>query len=364
MPGAGVLAGVQVLEIAPSPSVSVSFCGMLLADLGADVIVIEPPSNAAGLPRPRKIHHRGKRSVMLDLHAPGAVKQVLSLVDRCDVLIEGMRPGDMEQLGIGPEACLSRRPSLVYGRVTGWGQDGPLARAPACDGDVAAVSGALWLSSPAGALPSAPKGLLGDVCGGALYLALGVLAAALRAQTDGRGQVVDAAAVDGAANLQNLTLSLIPNTGGEYEVRRPDGYRRPWIRSYRCADGAWIRIEPDEPRFYAELLTRIGIADPQRFVDAQKNRALWQQQAAELEAVFVKRTRAQWCELLEGTDACFSPILAPAQAAVHPHNVARGIYQEVDGVLQTAPAPRFSATPSNEIARVPPLGAHTREVLG
>ena len=357
----GVLDGIRVVEMATGgPGM---FCGMFLADLGADVIAVERPAADAGRPRPELIPNRGKRSVMLDLEQPDAVDAVLKLVDTADVLIEGMRPGVMERLGLGPQVCLARRPSLVYGRLSGWGQEGPLAQAPGYDGNVAALSGALWLATEPGEHPQASPNLLAGVAGGALYLMLGVLAAAIRAQAGGRGQVVDAAMVDGSANLLNLMLAMLPGRDGNFDFVRPNGFRRPWIRSYRCADGEWIRVEPDEPQFYAEFLQRLGLDHDPRFVDGQKHRGDWPAVAAGFDAIFATRTRAQWCELLEGTDACVSPILTPAEATQHPHNVAREVYQAVDGVLQAAPAPRFSATPSATGARVPPRGAHTHEVL-
>jgi alpha-methylacyl-CoA racemase len=357
----GVLDGLRVVEIASSGGCM--FSGMFLADLGADVIVIEPPAASDGRPRPESIQHRGKRSVMLDLETPSAIDVVLRLVERADVLIEGMRPGEMERLGLGPEVCLARKPSLVYGRLTGWGQDGPLAHEAGNETACAALSGALWIASQPGEQPQAPHTMLGEVGGGGLYLTFGVLAAALRARADGRGQVVDAAVVDGSANLLNMMLGVVPAREGKFEAIRANGYGKHWVRSYRCADGEWIRVEPDEPQFYSEMIRRLGLDKDQRFVHGQQNRSHWPELAAQLDALFATKTRAQWCELLEGSDACFSPVLSPQEAAVHPHNVARGVYQTVDGILQAAPAPRFSDTPSAAVNRAPPLGVHTREVL-
>lgn len=345
----GVLDGLRVIEVASSDGTA--FCGMFLADLGADVVVIEQPSADAGRSRPEAIRHRGKRSVVLGLRDSDAIDTALRLIARADVLIEGMGPGEMERLGLGPDVCLERNASLVYGRLTG------------CARDAAALSGALWISSQPGELPLTSHTMLAEVGGGALYLTFGVLAAALRTQADGRGQVVDAAMVDGCANLLNMMLGTVPSRDGDFQAIRANGYGKHWVRSYRCSDGEWIRIEPDEPQFYAELLRRLGLDNDERFVHGQRNRSMWPQLASELDALFATKTRAQWCELLEGSDACFAPVLSPPEAAQHPHNVARGVYQTVDRVLQAAPAPRFSATPSSGANRVPPLGAHTLEAL-
>lgn len=357
----GVLDGMKVVEIAalgPAP-----FCGMLLADLGADVIAVERPAGDAGRPRPSEIYNRGKRSIILDLKMPGAVDAVLQLVESADVLIEGMRPGVMERLGLGPDACLARQPSLVYGRMTGWGQDGPLSRAAGHDANYTALSGALWLCTPPGQRPAPTQTILGDVGGGALYLAIGILAAVLRARQDGRGQVVDAAMLDGSAHMLNLLLSVIAKRGGNFEVGKPLSDARHFSRCYRCLDDQWINIVSDEPQFYAEFLKRVGLDKDERFVNGQNTPDAWPTLQAELAALFASRTRTEWCELLEGTDACFAPLLDPSEAAVHPHNVARGLYVTVEGILQAAPVPRFSATPSDAPGRVPARGAQTLDVL-
>lgn len=356
----GALDGLKVVEVMSSVGPG-KFCSMMLAEMGADVIIVERPSLERGVPRPYFVFNRGKRSIMLDLKNPIAVDAVLKLIDDADVFLEGMRPGVMERLGLGPEVCLARRPSLVYGRLTGWGQSGPLSHAPGYDGTFVALSGALSLATQAGERPEAPPGLYGDVCGGALSLTLGVLAAVFRARSDGRGQVVDAAMVDGAANLLNWELSDIAAAsmrGGKH-----DGSGKPWIRSYRCADGKWIRVEADEPQFYAELIERLGLANDERFIRAWNNTQDWSRITAELEAQFATKTRDEWSDLLEGTNACVAPVLDPTEAATHRHNVSRGVYEVVDGVLQVAPAPRFSATPSTRGLRVPPVGAHTRDIL-
>lgn len=356
----GVLKGMKVIEIAgmgPGP-----FCGMLLADLGADVIAVERPAADKGRPRPTKIFNRGKRSIILDLKKPGTVDIVLQLVESADALIEAMRPGVMERLGLGPDVCLARRPSLVYGRMTGWGQYGPLAHAAGHDSNYIALSGALWLTTASGQRPESPPALLGDVGGGALHLAVGILAGVLRAREDGHGQIVDAAMVDGSAHMLNLLLSMVADRGGGFE-RRPIPDARHWVRSYRCSDGGWITIDPTEPPFYAEFIERVGLADNQRFVTGQSHPEDWATLTDELAALFATKTRAEWCELLEGTDVCFAPVLTPPESAVHPHIAARGVYVTIDGVLQAAPAPRFSATPLGKLNPVPVRGAHTIDVL-
>ncbi|ESZ31349.1 CaiB/BaiF CoA-transferase family protein [Mesorhizobium sp. L2C066B000] len=358
----GVLSGVKIIEmvgLGPGP-----FCGMLLADLGADVIAVERPAADAGNPRPWELCSRGKRSMVLDVKKPGAVETFLELIDGADALIEGMRPGVMERLGLGPEVCLARRPSLVYGRMTGWGQYGPLSQVAGHDANYVAVSGALWLATQSGQQPDAPPGLLGDVAGGALYLAIGLLAGILRARQDGQGQVVDAAMVDGSAHLLNFAISFLPDHyGGSFEKARPAALGMHWDRPYLCADGEWIVIQAVEPKFYAELIRRLGLDQDERFVNEQRNPAAWATLGDELSVLFKTKSRAEWTRLLEGTDTCFAPVLAPEEAAAHPHNIARDIYKTIDGVLQTAPAPRFSVTPSAELVSVPPRGAHTKDVL-
>lgn len=358
----GVLDGVKIIEmvgLGPGP-----FCGMLLADLGAEVIAVERPAPDIGLPRPWELSSRGKRSVVLDIKKPGSVERLLELVDGADALIEGMRPGVMERLGLGPDVCLARRPSLVYGRSTGWGQDGPLAQVAGHDANYVAISGALWLSTQAGQRPEAPPGLLGDVAGGGLYLAIGILAGILNARQTGCGQVVDAAMLDGSAHMLNFVTSFLPeHYGSSYAKARPAGIGMHWDRAYECADGEWIVVQAVEPQFYAELLNRLGLDGDARFVNNQRNPESWAPLGDELSVLFKTKSRAAWADLLEGTDTCFAPVLGPEEAATHPHNVARQLYTTIDGVLQVAPAPRFSATPSAQLASVPPRGAHTDEIL-
>jgi crotonobetainyl-CoA:carnitine CoA-transferase CaiB-like acyl-CoA transferase len=358
----GILDGVRVVEIAgigPGP-----FCGMLLADLGADVIAVERPGSGAARPRPGYIVNRGKRSIELDVKAPGAVDAVLRLVAGADALIEGMRPGVMERLGLGPDACLARNPRLVYGRMTGWGQHGPLAQAAAHDSNYTALAGALWFASRPGEPQHAPPTVIGDVAGGALYLALGIVSGILRARSDGRGQVVDAAIVDGVAHMLTLLLGEHAASPGSFERGTRFYDLAHWAgRSYRCADGGWINLATVEPQFYAELIRRLGLDGDERFVRGQTDPKAWPVLADELARLFATRARADWCALLEGTDACFAPVLTPAEAAAHPHMAARGVYYTADGVLQAAPAPRFSVTPSPTPGAVPRRGEHTREIL-
>ncbi|MDT4818634.1 Succinyl-CoA--L-malate CoA-transferase beta subunit [compost metagenome] len=359
--GQGPLAGLKVLEIAglgPGP-----FCGMLLADLGADVVLVERSEQAseeidmgAGA-----LYKRGKRSIGVDLKSPEGIRTVLQLAEHCDALIEGMRPGVMERLGLGPDVCLALNPRLVYGRMTGWGQEGPLAQAAGHDLNYIALAGALWYAGQPGQPPLAPPSLVGDVGGGALYLAIGLLAALMHARATGQGQVVDAAIVDGCAHMQNLLLSA--KADGQMAEQRGhsmlDGAH--WYATYRCADGRFISVGALEPRFYRLLLEKIGLSelavldghDPQHWPSLRERFA----------ALFVRRTRDQWCEILEGTDACFAPVLTPDEAAKHPHLRARQVFSREGGMLQANPAPRFSATPNARPGPVPRRGEHAEEIL-
>ena len=359
----GVLSGVRVVEIAglgPAP-----FCGMLLADMGADVVLVERGGARGGDPLSlgkNAIVNRGKRSIALDLKDPAAVDAVLRLVDGADALIEGMRPGVMERLGLGPEACLARNPRLVYGRMTGWGQDGPLAQAAGHDINYIALSGALWFSGAPGEAPMAPPTLVGDLGGGALYLAMGLLAALLSARQTGVGQVVDAAIVDGSANLMNLLLSA--HAAGQQPFERGRGLLDGphWYGSYACADGQFVTVGALEPQFNALLFARLGLGDDPEFRKAYDAR-LWPALRSRLAAVFASQPRSHWVSLLEGTDACFAGVLTPEEGLSHPHLAARGVYSVRDGVLQAAPAPRFSVTASGEPGAVPVRGADGASVL-
>jgi crotonobetainyl-CoA:carnitine CoA-transferase CaiB-like acyl-CoA transferase len=358
----GPLQGIRVIEIAglgPGP-----FCGMLLADLGADVVLVERTETGSALMDigPAAIYNRGKRSLAIDLKNERGAQTVLRLVDGADALIEGMRPGVMERLGLGPQVCHARNPRLVYGRMTGWGQNGPLARASGHDNNYIALSGALWYASAPGEAPIAPPTLIGDLGGGALYLAVGLLGGILHARATGRGTVVDAAIVDGSAHLMNLLLAL--TAAGQMSPARGasllDGAH--WFGTYRCADGGFITVGSLEPQFYAVLLQRLGLQDDPAFADGYDPRR-WPELKRRFTDLFATRPRAEWCALLEGSDACFAPVLSPEEAARHPHNVAREVFAVRDGMLQANPAPRFSGFDDSAPGRVPRRGEHTDEVL-
>jgi acetyl-CoA hydrolase len=358
----GPLSGLKVLEIAglgPGP-----FCGMLLADLGADVVLVERGEQTADEidMGAGAIYKRGKRSVGVDLKSPEGIQTVLRLVESCDALIEGMRPGVMERLGLGPEVCLARNPRLVYGRMTGWGQDGPLAQAAGHDMNYIALAGALWYAGQPGQAPIAPPSLVGDVGGGALYLAIGLLAGVMNARTSGKGQVIDAAIVDGCAHMQNLLLSAkaggqLPNERGQSGLDGPH-----WYNTYRCADGNYVSVGSLEPRFYAVLRGKIGLGDDPETANGY-NPKTWPQLREKFASIFAQRTREQWCAILEGTDACFAPVLNLDEAADHPHLQARKVFDRESGMLQANPAPRFSGTPNGKPGPLPKRGEHTDEVL-
>jgi len=358
----GPLAGLKVIEFAgigPGP-----FCGMLLADLGADVVVVDRvQANAENIELgDADIASRGKRSVALDLKLPENIAIVLRLVEKADALIEGMRPGVMERLGLGPDICLQRNPRLVYGRMTGWGQSGPLSHAAGHDLNYVALSGALWYAGQPGQPPIVPPTLVGDVGGGAMYLAVGLLAGVMSARATGRGQVVDAAIVDGSAHMTSLLLAL--QAAGQMPVERGrsvlDGPH--WYNTYRCADGGYISVGSLEPKFYRELRERLGLSDDPLFANGYDPQT-WPGLRERFAALFAMRGRADWCELLEGTDACFAPVLTPDEAAEHPHVRAREIYSRNGDVLQPNPAPRFSGTPATHPGPVPRRGEHTQAVL-
>lgn len=353
----GPLTGVRILEFAgigPGP-----FCGMLLSDLGADVVRIDRPDASGG--EPTDVTARGRRSVALDLKRHQSIEICLRLIERADALFEGFRPGVMERLGLGPDLALARNPRLVYGRMTGWGQSGPLAQAAGHDINYIAISGALHAIGQREA-PSPPLNLIGDFGGGALYLAFGLLAGILHARTSGKGQVVDCAITDGAASLMSMFYGL-RGTGrwkDERESNALDGGAH-FYNTYRCADGRFIALGPIEPKFYALLLQKAGIDDP--LFEQQRQREHWPELRARLAQVIAQRTQSEWCALLEGSDACFAPVLGLADAPAHPHNRARGTFVEVAGVVQPAPAPRFSETPGRIQSPPPTIGAHNRDAL-
>ncbi|WP_299954793.1 CaiB/BaiF CoA-transferase family protein [uncultured Modestobacter sp.] len=351
----GPLHGLRVVELAgigPGP-----FAAMLLADLGADVLRIDRPGAAPTFGRPEvDLLARGRRSVAVDLKHPDGVATVLTLAERADVLLEGFRPGVTERLGVGPDECLARNPRLVYGRMTGWGQDGPLAQTAGHDVGYIAVTGALHAIGRAGGPPQVPVNLLGDFGGGAMYLVVGVLAALLESRASGRGQVVDAAIVDGTAHLSTMLLGML--AGGLWQDRRGVNLLDtgvPWYDVYETADGGHLAVGALEPQFFAELTERLGVPGASRDNPAALRELLTE--------TIRTRTRDEWATVFDGSDACVAPVLSYAEARDHPHLQARGTYVEAHGITQPAPAPRFSRTPG-ALDRPPPSpGQHTREAL-
>ena len=354
----GVLNGIRVLEfeaIGPGP-----FGVMLFADMGADVLRIDRPvaANDLGPKHEGKrfdLTGRGRRSVTLDLKQPRAAEAALDLMSRADIVIEGFRPGTMERLGLGPDAALARNPKLVYGRMTGWGQTGPLAQRAGHDLNYIALSGVLSGIGRAGEAPVPPLNLVGDYGGGGMLLALGVVAALSHVQRGGDGQVVDAAMIEGAAQLGSIVWGQLA-AGNWREARESnllDG-GTPWYDSYRTKDGQYMSVAAVESRFYAELLDKLGLADAG--LPKQHDRAGWPRLRQRFEAAFLTRTRAEWCAIFDGSDACVAPVLSFSEVPAHPQHVARGSFVEVEGALVPAPAPRFLSTPSVAGARAPRRG--------
>jgi alpha-methylacyl-CoA racemase len=357
----GPLSGVRVLELAGiGPG---AFAGMTLADLGAEVVRVDRPGGSGFFTGVEHLDllNRGKRSVLLDLKRPEAVAAVLAMVAEADVLIEGYRPGVAERLGLGPEVCRARNPRLVYGRMTGWGQDGPLAQLAGHDIDYIALTGALHAIGDAEGPPRIPLNLLGDFGGGGTYLVIGVLAALREADRTGRGQVVDAAIVDGTAHLLAGTHTLL--AVGAWADRRGvnllDG-GAPFYAVYETADGRYMAVGALEPKFYAELLTKLGLPDDP---GEQQDRTGWPALRARIASAFAGKTQAEWSAVFADSDACVAPVVSLYEAAHHPHIKARGCIVEHDGLLQPAPAPRFSGT-STALGTPPPVpGQHTLDVL-
>lgn len=359
----GPLQGCRIVEIAGiGPT---QFCGMLLADMGASVIRIDRPGSSdvgVGLPPQFNLMNRSRPTIEIDLKTAAGVRLVLQLCRKADALFEGFRPGTMEKLGLGPAACSAVNERLVYGRMTGWGQSGPLAHAAGHDGNYAALSGALAAIGPAGGPPVVPLNLVADFGGGGVFLALGLLAALLEARRSGRGQVVDAAMVDGAASLMTLFYGL--RAGGLWQDRRGSNFldgAAPFYRPYRTRDGKYVIVCAIEAKFFVELLRFLDVEeiDPADQFDV----ASWPAQVAALDAAFAARTRQEWCDLLQGTDACFAPVLTLEEAPDHPHNVARNTFVDVAGIRQPAPAPRFSRTASHVRAPAAAPAAEPRAVL-
>ena len=341
----GPLHGLKVLEM---PAIGpVPFCGMLLADLGADVLRLDRTGDSGlGLKMESRydLLGRGKRSLPLDLKAPASIETVLALAQKADVLIEGFRPGTMERLGLGPDAVAQRNPRLIYGRMTGWGQDGPLAAAAGHDINYLSLTGALHAIGRKGEAPLPPLNLAADFGGGALYLAMGILAAVHERQHSGLGQVIDAAMVDGASSLMTAFYGMLAE--GVWRDVRGDNILdsgAPWYDTSRCQDGRYVSVGAIEPKFFAELLQRLDI-DGAHFPN-HMDRACWPAIRSALAEAFARRTRDQWCEVLEGSDGCFAPVLSLAEAPRHRQMAARQTFVEQAGIVQPAPAPRFSRTP-------------------
>ncbi|WP_427308631.1 CaiB/BaiF CoA transferase family protein [Cupriavidus sp. H39] len=344
----GPLEGVRIVELAgigPAP-----FCAMLLADLGATVIRVDRKvPSGLGLSRPLQFDLvlRNRKSIRVDLKDTTGLEMVCSLIDKADALIEGFRPGVTERLGLGPDTCLSRNPRLVYGRLTGWGQDGPLAQAAGHDINYIAITGLLSAIGRKGEPPTVPLNVVGDYAGGSVYAALGIVSAILEARSSGKGQVVDAAIVDGVASLLTIHAGLRAAglTGPERGTNLLDS-GAPFYDVYACADGEYISIGPIEPKFYRQLLELIGLDAPE--LANPSDRASWPAARRLFADHFVTRTRAEWRGLLEGSDACFAPVLDLDEACEHPHLKARRTMVEIAGVKQPSPAPRFSRTPATD----------------
>ena len=357
----GPLSGIRVLEfeaIGPGP-----FAGMLLADMGADVLLVDRPrASELGLKRERwmDVMLRGRRSVTLDLKSKDAAGAALELASRADALIEGFRPGVMERLGLGPNACLERNPKLVYGRMTGWGQDGPLAPRAGHDINYIALAGVLHAFGRKGEAPVPPLNLVGDFGGGGMLLGFGIACALLHAQKTGQGQVVDAAMVEGASLLAAMFAGLL--AAGRWSEERGVNILdtgAPWYGTYETKDKKCVAIGAIEAKFYEDLVARLGLAD----LPPQNERTRWPEMRAAFERAFRTKTRDEWCAVFEGSDACFAPVLSFSEARRHPHNVARQSYITRAKVEQPAPAPRFSATPAAVRRDPPERGAGGSEAL-
>lgn len=360
----GPLAGIRIVElggVGPVP-----FCCMLLADLGADIIRIDrPPGYDGGAPGDARLNllNRSRRSAALDLKKKEAVDTVLKLIRQADALVEGFRPGVAEKLGLGPDTCFAVNLALVYGRMTGWGQHGPLAQAPGHDINYISLTGVLHSVGTAGGPPVIPLNLAGDFGGGSLYLALGVVSAILESRQSGIGQVVDAAMVDGSASLMTLFYGMFASGywNDERGSNRLDS-GAPWYNVYETKDGRWISVGSNEARFWRNTLQVLGLREED--MPDQHNRSRWREVHAKFADVFRTRTRDEWCTLAEGREVCFAPVMSLAEAPGHPHLRARETFVERDGVVQPAPAPRFSRTPG--AIQSPPTGPgeHTDTVLG
>lgn len=354
----GPLVGVKVVEFAgigPGP-----FCGMLLADLGADVVRIDR-AESVGRSHP-DLANRGKRSIAIDLKKPEGIEAALSLIGKADALLEGFRPGVMERLGVGPDVALKRNPKLVYGRMTGWGQTGPWSSMAGHDIDYIALTGALHTMGRAGEPPAPPLNLVGDFGGGALYLAMGLLAGIIEARTSGKGQVVDCAMIDGAASLMTMFYGM--KAAGIWTAERDanllDGGAH-FYDTYECADGKWLAVGAIEPQFHALLVKGLGL--PADVFQAQMSRDQWPDYSRRVAEVIRTRTQDEWMKVFDGTDACVAPVLSMDEAPKHPHNAERKTFVEAFGVTQPGPAPRFSRT-AGAVGGAPALaGKQSEDVL-
>lgn len=358
----GPLAGMKIVEIGsigPGP-----FCAQMLADMGADVLRIDRKNGQTFLmPARFSLMHRSRRSIAVDLKCPEGVKVALKLVGQADALIEGFRPGVMERMGLGPKECMEVNPQLVYGRVTGWGQQGPLAHAAGHDINFIALAGALHAIGRKGEKPVPPLNLVGDFGGGGMLLAFGVMCGVYEARQSGLGQVVDAAMVDGVAAMMSSIYGL--NAAGGWSTERGTNFldgASHFYNTYETADGKWITVGAFEAEFYSLLINLTGV-DVEEF-RPQMDSDRWSEWEQILTKVFLQKTRDEWCTLMEGTDVCFAPVLNIEEATEHPHNVYRGTFVEVDGVIQPAPAPRFSRTKPEIQSPPPEVGQHTESALG
>jgi alpha-methylacyl-CoA racemase len=355
----GPLTGIRVVEMAgigPGP-----FTAMMLSDLGAEVIRVDRLSHK-GTGHRANVLNRGRKSIAVDLKNPRGVETTLRLIEQADVVLEGFRPGVMERLGLGPEKCLSVNPRLIFGRMTGWGQTGPLSQAAGHDINYISIAGALGAMGYADRPPAPPLNLVGDFGGGAMYLLTGILAALVERATSGQGQIIDAAMTDGTASLLSPFFGLMAMnmwTTDRFSNRLDGGAF--YYGSYECSDGKYISIGSLEPQFYALLLEKAEITDPE--FQEQLDEAAWPAKREKLNQLFKTRTRQQWCDIMEGTDVCFAPVLDLKEAPTHPHNIDRKTFVELDGVVQPAPAPRFSRTQGEIQGPAAMAGEHTREVL-
>jgi alpha-methylacyl-CoA racemase len=340
----GPLTGVRVVEIAgigPGP-----FCSMMLADMGAQVLRVQRHERTVRAIRPNPVAGRGMQAITLDLKSPVARDAVLRIVESSDVLVEGFRPGVMERLGLGPEDCMARNPRLIYGRMTGWGQHGPLAQRAGHDINYIALTGVLAAIGTAQSGPVPPLNLVGDFGGGGMMLAFGIACALFETERSGKGQVIDAAMTDGASLLMATTFGQY--AAGRWSLERENNLldgAAPFYTTYRCADGKWIAVGAIEPQFYAALIRGLGLE--LGLFEPQHDRSQWAQRKQRLADSFATRTRDEWCAVFDGTDACVDPVLDMAEALQHPHHAARGTFPEIEGTRQPAPAPRFSRTVSH-----------------